>query len=83
VVVISETSGSFAAGVAFGSGGYASFSGSGRGGIIYDGVAGITDANNDKNISIEELDFGLDLTCWTPPTRSTRWMRSPTCRPRS
>jgi len=61
VVVISETAGRFEAGVAFGAGGYASFVGTGRGGIVYDGVPGITDANNDMNISADEFDYGLHL----------------------
>jgi hypothetical protein len=61
VFVISETQGAFQAGVAFGTGGYASFQGTGRGGIVYDGVAGITDANNDKNLTPDELDWGLNL----------------------
>jgi hypothetical protein len=61
VVVISETIGSFAAGVQFGNGGYASFVGEGRGGIVYDGVPGITDVNADIDITAVDLDYGLNL----------------------
>jgi hypothetical protein len=59
--VWSVSPGVFASGVAFNAGGYASFTGSGAGGIVWDGVSGISDANNDKTITPDELDFGLGL----------------------
>lgn len=59
--VWSVTAGTFSAGVAFNSGGYASFVGTGKGGIVWDGVAGITDSNGDEQITGEELDYGLNL----------------------
>ena len=59
--VWSVSQGIFASGVAFDEGGYASFTGSGAGGIVWDGVLGISDANNDKTITPDELDFGLGL----------------------
>lgn len=62
VFVISSTVGIFSSGVAFGSGGYASFSGSGSGGIIWDGVGGAVDKNSDGAITLaDDFDFGLDL----------------------
>lgn len=59
VSVVSQTAGMFSAGVNFNVGGYASFIGEGRGGIIYDGVAGITDVNADTDITAVDLDYGL------------------------
>jgi hypothetical protein len=59
--VWSTTVGSFAAGVAFGSGGYASFSGRGQGAVVWDGVPGLADANADNTLDIDEVDLGLTL----------------------
>jgi len=59
--VWSTSAGSFAAGVAFNAGGYASFVGTGKGGVVWDGVAGITDSNADNTITADELDYGLAL----------------------
>lgn len=59
--VWSTTVGQFSAGVAFNSGGYASFAGRGQGGVAWDGVAGIADANADNTITPNELDYGLAL----------------------
>jgi hypothetical protein len=59
--VWSTSAGSFAAGVAFSAGGYASFAGTGAGGVVWDGVAGITDGNGDNTITADELDYGLTL----------------------
>lgn len=61
VVAGSSTRGSYAAGVAFGSGGFASFAGTGYGALVYDGVPGISDANADGTITVDELDYGLLL----------------------
>ena len=59
--VWSASVGSFAAGVAFQTGGYASFAGRGEGGVVWDGVPGITDADNNIRITADELDYGLGL----------------------
>ena len=59
--VWSTSAGIFATGVAFNAGGYASFAGRGEGGIVWDGVAGITDANANNRITANELDYGLAL----------------------
>jgi len=62
IFVISQTVGIFASGVAFGTGGYASFTGKGMGGIIWDGSnAGAVDANGDKAISPSDFEYGLSL----------------------
>ena len=59
--VWSASVGSFAAGVAFNSGGYASFAGRGEGGLVWDGVAGISDSDANTRITADELDYGLGL----------------------
>lgn len=59
--VWSASVGSFAAGVAFNAGGYASFAGRGEGGIVWDGVPGITDTDGNERITADELDYGLGL----------------------
>jgi len=61
VFVISESLGIFSAGVALGQGGYASFDGSGQGGIVWDAVSGPVDKDGDGDIDIADLDFGLSL----------------------
>jgi len=62
VFVNSATTGIFSSGVSFGAGGYASFSGAGRGGILWDGVGGAVDKNSDGFITIDDdFDFGLTL----------------------
>lgn len=61
IYVISETVGVFIEGVADGFGVYGSVIGTGRGGIIWDGVAsGIVPDLND-HLELDDLDFGLDL----------------------
>jgi len=62
VFVISQSTGLFGAGVAFGAGGYSSFTGTGFGGILWDGVAGAVDKNLDGALTIsDDFDFGLNL----------------------
>jgi hypothetical protein len=62
VFVISSTVGIFNAGVAFGTGGYSSFAGTGQGGIFWDGRGGVVDKNGDGAITIaDDFDFRLNL----------------------
>jgi hypothetical protein len=62
VFVISHTRGIFGAGVTFGNGGYSSFAGTGTGGILWDGISGATDKNNDGAVTLaDDYDFGLSL----------------------
>jgi len=61
--VWSSAIGSYAAGVAFGSGGYASFTGAGEGALVWDGTQGIDDDVTDNDeLDITELDLDLDLS---------------------
>ena len=59
--VWSTTVGSFAAGVAFSTGGYASFSGRGQGAVVWDGVPGLADSNGNDRLDLTEIDLGLSL----------------------
>lgn len=62
VYVISQTVGAFSSGVAFGTGGYASFTGQGAGGIIWDGSsAGAVDADSNGIVDPSDFEYGLSL----------------------
>lgn len=62
VFVSSQTVGLFSSGVAFGTGGYASFSGQGGGGIIWDGSsAGAVDGDSNGSISPSDYEYALSL----------------------
>jgi hypothetical protein len=47
--------------VSFGSGGFRARGGYGAGVLVWDGVPGLADANNNKAIDISEIDLGLTL----------------------
>ncbi len=59
--VSSVAKGDFSMGVSFDIGGYSSFKGKGTGILVWDGVAGISDANDNKTIDIAEIGLGLNL----------------------
>lgn len=62
VFVLSQSVGIFASGFSFGSGGYSSYTGTGQGGIVWDGSnAGAVDANSDGFIDPGDFEYGLNL----------------------
>lgn len=71
VYVRSQSIGIFSSGVAFGSGGYASFTGNGQGGLIWDGSPAVAlDADSNGVITPSDFEYRLNLDlvgdCRTP-----------------